>query len=112
MLRIDHEVAWLRLGSCTDQVISAAAATPDRLSNPSPAISRNRRANASRIDAGNWPTRGRTRSIAGMLMGPRGDRALAPTGATLRLWFHCPAPAPAGYSRRRDYCRRPAAAPG
>src|SRR3954451_840498 len=71
MLRIDREVAWLRLGSCTDQVISAAAATPDGLSNPSPAISRRRRAKASRIDAGNWPTRGRTRSIAGMLMGPR-----------------------------------------
>src|SRR4051795_13296994 len=71
MLRIDREVAWLRLGSCTDQVINAAAATPDRLSNPSPAISRRRRASASRIDAGNWPTRGMTRSIAGMLMGPR-----------------------------------------
>src|SRR3954463_9931017 len=68
MLRIDREVAWLRLGSCTDQVISAAAATPDRLSNPSPAISRRRRAKASRIDAGNWPTRGMTRSIAGMLI--------------------------------------------
>ena len=30
MLRIAREVAWLRLGSCTDQVISAAAATPDK----------------------------------------------------------------------------------
>ena len=29
MLRIGREVAWLRLGSCTDQVISAAEATPD-----------------------------------------------------------------------------------
>ena len=28
-LRIGREVAWLRLGSCTDHVISAAAATPD-----------------------------------------------------------------------------------
>src|SRR3954466_6243828 len=102
MLRIDREVAWLRLGSCTDQVISAAAATPDRLSNPRPAISRRRRAKASRIDAGNWPTRGRTRSIAGMLMGPRDYRAFAPAGATLRRWFLSPAPAPAGYSRRRD----------
>src|ERR1700710_2207721 len=111
MLRIDREVAWLRLGSCTDHVISAAAATPDRLSNPSPALSRKRRAHASRIDADNWPTKGMTRSIAGMLMGPRGDRAFAPAGATLRLWFHCPAPARGEYSRRRDCCRRPAAAP-
>src|ERR1700710_3230074 len=111
MLRIDREVAWLRLGSCTDHGISAAPATPDRLSNPSPAISRNRRASASRIDAGNWPTRGMTRSIAGMLMGPRDGRAFAPGGATLRLWFHYPAPAPAGYSHRRDCCRRLAAAP-
>src|SRR4051812_28734783 len=71
MLRIDRDVAWLRLGSCTDHVISAAAATPEQLSSPRPASSRRRRAKASRIDAGNWPTRGMTRSIAGMLMGPR-----------------------------------------
>src|SRR6202158_1045309 len=70
MLRVARDVAWLRLGSCTDHVISAAAATPDSAIRPSPASSRKRRANASRIDAGNWPTRGMTRSIAGMLMGP------------------------------------------
>ena len=70
MLRIGREVAWLRLGSCTDQVISAAAATPDSEISASPASSRRRRASASRIDAGKWPTRGMTRSIAGMLMGP------------------------------------------
>src|SRR5260370_11124411 len=70
MLRIARDVAWLRLGSCTDHVISAAAATPDSAIKLNPASSRSRRAKASRIDAGNWPTRGRTRSIAGMLMGP------------------------------------------
>ena len=70
MLRIAREVAWLRLGSCTDQVISAAAATPDSDSRARPASSRKRRANASRIDTGRWPTNGMTRSIAGMLMGP------------------------------------------
>src|SRR5260370_26928702 len=70
MLRIARDVAWLRLGSCTDHVISAAAATPDSAIRPSPASSRSRRAKASRIEAGNWPTRGMTRSIAGMLMGP------------------------------------------
>src|SRR6202166_2542554 len=70
MLRIARDVAWLRLGSCTDHVISAAAATPDNAIKLNPASSRKRRARASRIDAGNWPTRGMTRSIAGMLMGP------------------------------------------
>src|SRR6202165_494179 len=70
MLRVARDVAWLRLGSCTDHVISAAAATPDSAIRPSPASSRKRRASASRSGAGNWPTRGRTRSIAGMLMGP------------------------------------------
>src|SRR5471032_2104462 len=70
MLWIAREVAWLRLGSCTDQVTSAAAATPERVSKATPASSRKRRASASRIAAGNWPTRGMTRSIAGMLMGP------------------------------------------
>ncbi len=70
MLRIARDVAWLRLGSCTDHVISAAAATPESDSNARPASSRRRRANASRIDAGKWLTRGMTRSIAGMLMGP------------------------------------------
>src|SRR5713101_79260 len=70
MLRIARDVAWLRLGSCTDHVISAAAATPDNAIKLNPASSRNRRAKASRIEAGNWPTRGSTRSIAGMLMGP------------------------------------------
>src|ERR1700688_190795 len=70
MLRIAREVAWLRLGSCTDHVISAAAATPDSEIRLSPANSRRRFASASRIDAGNCPTRGMTRSIAGMLMGP------------------------------------------
>ena len=34
-----------------------------------------------------------------------------PAGATPRLLFHCPQPAPAGYSRRRDCCHRPAGAP-
>src|SRR5205809_460026 len=66
MLRIGREVAWLRLGSCTDQVIKAAAATPATAISPSPASSRKRRARASRIGAGRWPTRGITRSIAGM----------------------------------------------
>src|SRR6476620_5888946 len=70
MLRIARDVAWLRLGSCTDHVVSAAATTPHSAITPSPASSRNRRAKASRIEAGNWPTRGSTRSIAGMLMGP------------------------------------------
>src|ERR1700738_420987 len=70
MLRIAREVAWLRLGSCTDHVISAAAATPDSEIKLSPANSRRRFASASRSDAGNCPTRGMTRSIAGMLMGP------------------------------------------
>ncbi len=68
MLRIARDVAWLRLGSCTDHVISAAPVAPDNNSNTRPASSRNRRANASRIEAGNWPTMGRTRSIAAMLM--------------------------------------------
>src|SRR5664279_4784547 len=66
MLRIGREVAWLRLGSCTDQVIKAAAATLAAAISPSPASSRKRRAKASRIDAGRWLTRGMTRSIAGM----------------------------------------------
>src|ERR1700724_3008332 len=69
MLRSAREVAWLRLGSCTDHVSNAAAATPDSAIRLKPASSRRRRASASRIEAGNWPTRGRTRSIAGMLMG-------------------------------------------
>src|SRR3954451_13228617 len=68
MLRIARDVAWLRLGSCTDHVISAAAATPEKAIKPSPTSSRTRRASASRIDAGKWLTRGMTRSIAGMLM--------------------------------------------
>src|SRR3982074_3335682 len=70
MLRIARDVAWLRLGSCTDHVISAAAATPDKAIKLNPESSRSRRAKASRIEAGNWPTRGMTRSIAGILMGP------------------------------------------
>src|SRR5258705_12488794 len=70
MLRIARDVAWLRLESCTDHVISAAATTLHSAVRPSPASSRKRRAKASRIEAGNWPTRGMTRSIAGMLMGP------------------------------------------
>src|ERR1700738_999326 len=70
MLRIARDVAWLRLGSCTDHVISAAVATPESAIRLNPASSRRRRAKASRIAAGNWPTRGMTRSIAGMLMGP------------------------------------------
>src|SRR5487761_2465954 len=68
MLRIARDVAWLRLGSCTDHVISAAAAPPASVSNPRPASSRSRRPSDSRIAAGNWPTRGMTRSIAGMLL--------------------------------------------
>src|ERR1700736_1042793 len=70
MLRIARDVAWLRLGSSTDHVISPAAATPDSAIRPSPVSSRSRRARASRIEAGNWLTMGMTRSIAGMLMGP------------------------------------------
>src|ERR1700687_5298311 len=70
MLRIARDVAWLRLGSCTDHLISAAAATPDKAIKLNPESSRSRRAKASRIEAGNWPTRGMTRSIAGILMGP------------------------------------------
>src|ERR1700749_5207324 len=66
MLRIAREVAWLRLGSCTDHVVSAAAATPEKMIRPSPINSRRRRTSASRIDAGRWPTRGMTRSIDGM----------------------------------------------
>src|SRR6202012_1536061 len=66
MLRIAREVAWLRLGSCTDHVVSAAAASPARTISPSPINSRRRRTSASRIDAGRWPTRGMTRSIDGM----------------------------------------------
>src|SRR5450631_1771147 len=70
MLWIARDVAWLRLGSCTDHVINAAATTPDSDTRPSPVSSRSRRARASRIGAGKWPTRGMTRSIAGMLMWP------------------------------------------
>src|SRR5579863_3771040 len=70
MLRIGRDVAWLRLGSCTDHVIKAAAAPLESASSPRPVSSRRRRASASRIAAGNWPTRGMTRSIAGMLIGP------------------------------------------
>src|SRR5258705_10467146 len=70
MLRIARDVAWLRLGSCTDHVISAAATTPHSAITPRPASAARRRAKARRIEAGNWPTSGMTRSIAGMLMGP------------------------------------------
>src|ERR1700694_297034 len=70
MLRIARDVAWLSLGSGTDHVISAPAATPDKAIKLNPESSRSRRAKASRIEAGNWPTRGMTRSIAGILMGP------------------------------------------
>src|ERR1700755_3574248 len=66
MLRAAREVAWLRLGSCTDHVVNAAAARPARMIRPSPINSRRRRTSASRIDAGRWPTRGMTRSIDGM----------------------------------------------
>src|SRR3954468_13789452 len=69
MLRIGRDVAWLSEGSCTDHVISAAAATPDSAIRPSPVNSRSRRASASRIDCGKWLTRGITRSIAAMLKG-------------------------------------------
>src|ERR1039458_9722117 len=92
MLRIAREVAWLRLGSCTDHVISAAAAIPDSDSKPRPASSRNRRANASRIVAGKWPTRGITRSIAGMLMGAcdwRLEEAEARAARKLRALPRC-----------------------
>src|SRR5215471_18814903 len=68
MLWIGREVAWLRLGSCTDQVISAVAATPDRAIRPRPLSSRTRRVSASRIEGGKWPTSGMTRSIADMLI--------------------------------------------
>src|ERR1041384_7451980 len=67
MVRTAREVAWLREGSGTDQVISAAAATPDSAISPRPASSRMRRVSASRIDGGRWLTRGMTRSIAAML---------------------------------------------
>src|SRR6201989_546949 len=66
MLRAAREVAWLRLGSCTDHVVSAEAARPARMIRPSPINSRRRRTSASRIDAGRWPTRGMTRSIDGI----------------------------------------------
>src|ERR1700730_6438451 len=67
MLRIARAVvAWLRLGSCTDHVVSAEAASPEKMIRPSPINSRRRRTSASRIDAGKWPTRGMTRSIDGM----------------------------------------------
>src|ERR1700738_5434894 len=69
MWRIARRGAWLRRGSCPDHVISAAAATPDDAIKLNPASSRKRRAKASRIEAGNWPARGRSRSMAGMLMG-------------------------------------------
>src|SRR6266700_7514091 len=70
MLRIGRAVAWLRLGSCTDQVINAAAAVPANAIKPSPASSRNRRTRPSRIAAGRWPARGITRSIAGIRQEP------------------------------------------
>src|ERR1700759_1109051 len=66
MLRVAREVAWLRLGSCTDHVVSAAVARPAKTIRPSPINSRRRRTRASRIDAGRWPTKGMTRSIDGM----------------------------------------------
>src|ERR1700741_1516991 len=69
MLRIGRDVAWLSRGSCTDQVISAAAETPDSAIRPRPTSSRMRRVSASRIDCGKWLTRGMTRSIAAMLVG-------------------------------------------
>src|ERR1700729_2254175 len=70
MLWIARDVAWLRLRSCTDHVTTPAAAMLARVGQPRPASSRNRRPSDSRIVAGKWPTRGITRSIAGMLMGP------------------------------------------
>src|SRR6476659_4564286 len=103
MLRIAREVAWLRLGSCTDQVISAAAATPANAIRDRPASSRRRRTSASRIEAGRWPTRGMTRSIAGMLiLGPAITSRFRPAGAMLRPLIHHRRPARDGYSRHRD----------
>src|SRR5271154_3264237 len=66
MLRIAREVAWLRDGSCTDQVISAAETTPANAIRPRPVSSPSRRTSASRIEVGRWLTRGMTRSIAGI----------------------------------------------
>src|SRR5579883_1118902 len=70
MLWMPREVAWLSEGSCTDHVISAAAIRPDNPTRPRPNNSRRRRAKASRIEVGRWPTRGMTRSIAGMSFRP------------------------------------------
>src|ERR1700751_4207847 len=70
MLWMPRDVAWLSEGSCTDQVISAAAIRPDRPTRPRPASSRRRRVNASRIEIGRCPTRGMTRSIAGIPCAP------------------------------------------
>src|SRR2546421_6426396 len=108
-----REVAWLRLGSCTDQVINAALAMPDSAIRPRPVGYRSLRASASRIGAGRWLTRGMTRSIAGMVMLGLAItiREFRPADATPRPLIHCLRPAPAGYSRRRDCCHRPASAP-
>src|SRR5437016_13681269 len=86
-----REVAWLRLGSCTDQVISAAAAIPDSAIRPRPVSSRSLRASASRIEAGRWLTRGVTRSIAGLVMLGLAItiREFRPAQATPRQYIDC-----------------------
>src|SRR6187431_2232449 len=100
MLRIGREVAWLSEGSCTDQVISAADATPDSAIRPTPLNSRRRRVSASRIEAGKWLTRGMTRSIAAMLEGALRliqsfDQPMQRLGCRFRI----------GYQRKPDVAR-------
>src|SRR6202035_154277 len=105
MLWIGRDVAWLKLGSCTDHVTSAAAAPPANVSKPRPASSRRRRTSASRIAAGDWLTEGMTGSTSGILISPEFD----PAGAAPRSLFHCMRQAQAESSLRRDYCRLVAA---
>src|SRR5262245_56897373 len=63
MLWIGFEVAWLRLGSCTDHVMNAAAAALASAISASPASSRTRRVSISRIESGSRSAKGITRSI-------------------------------------------------
>ena len=82
-LRTGALVAWLRLGSCTDQVASASAsrtASPDQREADS---SRSRRCSASRSASGRKSGSAMPRSMAGMVVLNPAPR---PGGAALRPW--------------------------
>ena len=63
MLWIGFEVAWLRLGSWTDQVMNAAAPALASAIMTRPASSRMRRTSISRTESGSRSENGNTRSI-------------------------------------------------